>query len=1774
MKKLSKSSIFILMAVIILLQYVSPILAATDTLAEKKELVSLTSAKVVAVDDQTVTVDLKLTADNATQQAEKATIGFDNKTVELKEVVNQTATSKNQYALANNEITAEIAAAVNQEANDILVKVSRMSLKGVSTLQITSGTSTTILDVSDVTQLPEKASSTSESSEKSSEATGVASSDAKTSTTETAATNLTTKIQANADEDTTLNDISQYLPDDLKGSIFDSIILSYKDSSGKEVDPLDFPADGKIDFTYNWSIPNELKDGYQLKDGDYFTFKLPDNLAYRIATGSLGDYADYAIHADHTVTLTFKNVTGMHDIRGTFYYNQATVGTNEPGKIKIDVPIKAGSNTVEVIIKPTGGTSIAKTGKVDKANNPNQIFWDVTINTNGNKLTNAKVSDAFPEGNTYSSVIVYPLTIDTKGNVTGKGTPLVAGTDYIVDASGTVTLIGKYAETYQAFQLSYTTTIEDDQKLADGGSVIFKNTATLTNAGKDLPASAEVTATYGKLLAKYYDKEDKDGQQVFNWHIDYNAGEKTLPVGTYFVDTLDGDQVFYKTPVVTNTAGKALDPSLYVISYDTTKKVMKVTFPNGLNQQIKVAYKSQVTVPLNDDGSTKINNTVTGSNQEAHAGQDGVASQGLVKSLTEVDYTNRVVTWSLAINNGRQIMSNWSLYENIPTGLTVDKTSFKFTDKVTNEDLKLGIDYAVTDTDKGFTITFLGDLEIKRSNNFVFTFKTAFETQALAENNKKWINTAVMNWTDKFNKPHKNTGTADFKPRDDYFYDGSKGGSYNAINKDITWNVYTNLNQRSLKGATISDPIPDDQAFVAGSAKLYFADITKGGGLTNLKEVTDVTPTYDKATKTLSVNLPEGSTTAYQLTFKTSLKDKVIDKTTYTNTATYENDGKENKLNGSASVSNGGNVVGKTGQQDPTDSAYALWSIWVNKAQSSVNNVVVKDVPSSNQSVIEDSIKVYGSTISQDGKDVKKDLTNVLELNKDYSVDLQTESGNGTQVLEIKFLHKIDTAYLIEYRAFINSSLVNDKLTNKVSVSATGEKQVDGNVVGTTEVINNGGSSTAKNVNLVLTKVDQDNNKVVLHGVKFELYAVSAGKKGSLLRTGTTDDKGKITWGNLKSGDYFLVETAAINGYEIPTDLAAGKKITLKANQVDDNNNFQLTQTNEKAKTSVSGAKVWEDNNNSEGLRPASIKVNLLADGKMVQSKDVSQATNWTFTFDNLLKYKDDGTTPVVYTVTEDSVPNYTSTIDQSDLKNIKVTNARTPEVLSVKGTKIWDDKDNQDGIRPDSIVVNLLANGVKVTDKVVKATDNWAYTFDSLPKYKDGQAITYTVTENSVDGYSTTIEGYDLINKRTPSETSASVTKAWDDNNNQDGIRPTSIEVQLYANDKAVGEPVTLDANNNWTFTFTKLALKSKGQVIVYTVKETSHVTGYTTTVDDHDKGNIIITNTHIPELIQVNGTKTWKDKDNQDGLRPDAIKVNLLANGEQIDSKTVTSNDNWAYSFIDLPKFDNGTEITYTITEDQVDGYSTTVDGYDLTNNYSPLETSITVTKSWNDSNDQDGLRPASIKVQLYADGKASGNPVAISEKNNWTTTFDHLDKNAKGKEIVYTVKEVDQIDGYTATIDDSNKGNVIITNTHTPEVTKVSGTKTWDDKNNQDGIRPSKITVNLLADGKKVATKVVTVDNDWRYTFANLPKFNNGKTINYEITEDAVKGYVVKVAGYNLINTHTVKSNIPVKLTDKSKKLPKTSDSVNPFYELFGFIMITIAGFGIFIAKKRIS
>ncbi|UUV99534.1 Cna B-type domain-containing protein [Vagococcus luciliae] len=571
-------------------------------------------------------------------------------------------------------------------------------------------------------------------------------------------------------------------------------------------------------------------------------------------------------------------------------------------------------------------------------------------------------------------------------------------------------------------------------------------------------------------------------------------------------------------------------------------------------------------------------------------------------------------------------------------------------------------------------------------------------------------------------------------------------------------------------------------------------------------------------------------------------------------------------------------------------------------------------------------------------------------------------------------------------------------------------------------------------------------------------------------------------------------------------------------------NGTDLTNHYTPGKTSVTVTKRWEDANNQDGKRPNTIQVQLYADDKESgKPVELNEGNAWAYTWQDLAE-KANGQT-IQYTVKEVSdVPGYTATTTDSNQGNIIITNTHDPETTEIKGEKHWDDANNQDGKRPASIEVNLLANGKVIETKTVTEKDNWKYDFTNLPKYHQGELIHYTVTENTVDGYSTTVNGTDLTNHYTPGKTSVTVTKRWEDNQNQDGLRPNAISVQLYADGKESGEPVELNDGNEWTYTWQDLAEKANGTTIKYTVKEINEVSGYATNVLDDNIGNIIITNTHDPETTEIKGEKHWDDANNQDGKRPASIEVNLLADGKVIETKTVTEKDNWKYDFTNLPKYHQGQLIKYTVTENAVEDYSTMVSGADLTNHYTPGKTSVTVTKRWDDNQNQDGLRPESIQVQLYADGKESGKPVELNESNKWQYTWQELDEKANGKTIHYAVKEIETVPDYSMSVSDNNKGNIIITNTHTPEMTQVKGEKHWDDANNQDGKRPTSIEVNLLANGKVIETKTVTEKDNWKYDFTNLPKYESGKEINYTVTEDTVSGYSTSIDGTDITNHYT--------------------------------------------------
>lgn len=491
----------------------------------------------------------------------------------------------------------------------------------------------------------------------------------------------------------------------------------------------------------------------------------------------------------------------------------------------------------------------------------------------------------------------------------------------------------------------------------------------------------------------------------------------------------------------------------------------------------------------------------------------------------------------------------------------------------------------------------------------------------------------------------------------------------------------------------------------------------------------------------------------------------------------------------------------------------------------------------------------------------------------------------------------------------------------------------------------------------------------------------------------------------------------------------------------DDEKAFENTYT--PAKTEVPVKKVWKDENNQDGKRPTSVTVKLLADGQDTgKTLTLTEANGWAGSFKDL--DADKGGTPIQYTVVEVTVAGYTSKVTGDAASGFTITNSYSPETVDVKATKNWDDANNQDGKRPTKITINLLADGQKVDSKEVQeaADGTWTVEFTKLAKYKAGKEIKYTVTEEAVAEYEATITDFTITNKYAPKEIDYKVTKVWNDANNQDGKRPESVTVQLYkkvgdADPVAVeGKKLTLTAkektdDNTWVASFTNLPQYEAGKEITYSIKEVDVPAGYESSVTGQ-----VVTNTYNPETVVLSGTKVWKDNNNQDGKRTRSVKVQIL-NGEKVVQEIeVSEKTGWKFESKKLPKYENGKEIKYTVKETAMTEYKATIttdkDGkYTITNEHTPEKTSVKGHKIWKDEDNKDGIRPASITVKLLADGKETGQTATVSETSGWTYEFTGLDRYQEGKEIAYTVEEVNVPDGYTASVEGYN-----ITNTHTPE------------------------------------------------------------------------------------------------------------------------------------------
>ncbi|WDT65377.1 Cna B-type domain-containing protein [Companilactobacillus crustorum] len=506
-----------------------------------------------------------------------------------------------------------------------------------------------------------------------------------------------------------------------------------------------------------------------------------------------------------------------------------------------------------------------------------------------------------------------------------------------------------------------------------------------------------------------------------------------------------------------------------------------------------------------------------------------------------------------------------------------------------------------------------------------------------------------------------------------------------------------------------------------------------------------------------------------------------------------------------------------------------------------------------------------------------------------------------------------------------------------------------------------------------------------------------------------------------------------------------------------------------KLATSLTVTKDWNDNNNKN--RPTEVKVQLYAndngegDKPLGEPVTLNEANHWSHKFGavldedptkpadptNKLPKYDDKNKEIKYSAKEVSVPTDYSEKDTIDADGTNETITNTldnidDKTTSFKATKVWADNDTVKN-HPD-VQVQLLANGVASGAPITLSDKtSWSHTWENLPESDDSGAIKYSVKEIKVAGYTSAITYNDSQTQatitNTPTtpagdKTSLNVQKIWNDNNNKDNLRPDKVVVHLFADNKDTGKSVTLTADNSWKGSFTDL---DKGPA--YTVNEDS-VNNYSTKITKNSDTDFTITNTHTPKTpvtpsddkTHLNINKVWADNNNKDNLRPDKVVVHLFADNKDTGKSVIlNANNKWRGSFTDLDK-----DKIYTISEDSVSNYSTNITknsdtDFTITNTQtskSPVtptndKTSLHVTKIWNDNNNEDNIRPNKVIVHLFKNGVAFGDAISLNSQNNWSYTWNNLDKNNN-----YTVQE-DSVAGYT-TSQITNSNNIVITNIHT--------------------------------------------------------------------------------------------------------------------------------------------
>ena len=273
---------------------------------------------------------------------------------------------------------------------------------------------------------------------------------------------------------------------------------------------------------------------------------------------------------------------------------------------------------------------------------------------------------------------------------------------------------------------------------------------------------------------------------------------------------------------------------------------------------------------------------------------------------------------------------------------------------------------------------------------------------------------------------------------------------------------------------------------------------------------------------------------------------------------------------------------------------------------------------------------------------------------------------------------------------------------------------------------------------------------------------------------------------------------------------------------------------------------------------------------------------------------------------------------------------------FNIHVTKHWDDMDNNDGIRPESATIHLLANGQDTgRELVLDGTNEWSGEFEHVLRYDDdGEWITYTFTEDTADGYAMTYtrsgEDVNVFNTHEPEKIDIPFEKIWE--GDTEDVRPAAVVVRLYADGVFTGTKHTVRANTDgtWTGVFTDLYKYKDGHEIEYTLQEEIvddyriSYNGATITNTYHPYGDLTVSKTLVNATqaaadVDFTFTVILQDADGNDLIEEYAYETSDGRTGTIMNGGTVNIKGGQTFTVKDIPS-----HTRYKVVEDSMSGFT----------------------------------------------------------------------------------------------------------------------------------------------------------------------------------------------------------------------------------------------------------